>query len=116
MQRVATDTLKNLNSLESLTELLCQDLNYGYSGSVVSKRKWKEQVAASVKELSLIGIQGDFHIIYCQIEKLLLGIERPIINQLLKEHPYLLAIFSDPQFTNWHFVNVKYDEEQLQDL
>jgi len=111
MQRVATATLKNLNNLERLNELFCRDLNYGYSGSVISKRTWKEQVANSVKELALIGTQGDFHIIYCQIEKLLLGIERPIINQLLKEHPYLLAIFSDPQFTNWHFVNVKYDEE-----
>lgn len=111
MQRVATDTLKNLSSLERLTELFYRDLNYGYSSSVISKRTWKEQIANSVKELSLIGTQGDFHIIYCQIEKLLLGIERPIINQLLKEHPYLLAIFSDPQFTNWHFVNVKYDEE-----
>lgn len=111
MQRVSTHTLKNLNSLERLTELFCRGLNYGYSGSVISKRKWKEQVADSVKELSLIGAQADFHIIYCQIEKLLLGIERPIINQLLKEHPYLLVVFSDSQFTNWHFVNVKYDEE-----
>lgn len=111
MQRVATDTLKNLSSLERLTELFCRDLNYGYSGSVISKRTWKEQIANCVKELSLIGTQGDFHIIYCQIEKLLLGIERPIINQLLKEHPYLLVVFSDSQFTNLHFVNVEYDEE-----
>jgi len=111
MQRVSTYTLKNLNSLERLTELFCRVLNYGYSGSVISNRKWKEQVVDSVKELSLIGTQADFHIIYCRIEKLLLGIERPIINQLLKEHPYLLVVFSDSQFTNWHFVNAKYDEE-----
>lgn len=111
--RVETGTLKNLNNLERLTELFCQadTLNYKYSGRVISKRSWKEQIANSVKELSLIGTQGDFHIIYCQIEELLPGIERPIINQLLTEHPYLLVIFSDPQFTNWHFVNVKFDEE-----
>lgn len=111
MQRVATDTLKNINSFERLTGLFCRDLNYGYSGSVISKRSWKDPIANSVRESLLIGTQGDFHIIYCQIEKLLLGIERPIINQLLKEHPYLLVVFSDPQYTNWHFVNVKYDEE-----
>ena len=111
MHRVNTDTLKNLNNLEKLTELFCRDLNYTYSNSVISKRTWKEQVSNSVKELSLIATHNDFHIIYCQVEKLLLGIERPIINCLLKEHPYLLVIFSDPQFTNWHFVNVKYDEE-----
>ena len=110
MQKINTETLKNLNTLEKLTELFHQ-LNYEYSGSVLSKRQWKDKAAKSAKELLLVATHKDFHIIYCQIEKLQLGTERLIINQLLKEHPYLLVIFSDPQFTHWHFVNIKYDED-----
>ena len=113
MQKVTPEKLKKLNNLAGLTNLFCeeQNLNYEYSGSVLSKRQWKDKAAESAKELLLVATHQDFHIIYCQIEKLLLGTERLIINQLLKEHPYLLVIFSEPQFTNWHFVNVKYDED-----
>ncbi|GAH32199.1 unnamed protein product, partial [marine sediment metagenome] len=53
----------------------------------------------------------DFYIIHCKLIGLLLGLERPIINQLLKEYPYLLVIFSDSNLKNWHFVNIKYDDE-----
>jgi len=105
------ETLTNLKSLDKLTELFCSHLNYGYRGDVVSRRGWKEQVADSIRDLQLVGTHDDFHVIFCEIERLLLGLERPIINQILKNHPYCLVVFSDPIYRNWHFVNIKYDEK-----
>jgi hypothetical protein len=42
---------------------------------------------------------------------LLLGQERPVVNQLIKDHPYGLFIFSNQAQDHWHFINVKYDAE-----
>jgi len=41
----------------------------------------------------------------------LLGQERPVVNQLLREHPYGLFVFSNLSQDHWHFINVKYDAE-----
>ncbi|RLB75396.1 MAG: hypothetical protein DRH24_19645, partial [Deltaproteobacteria bacterium] len=111
VQRQVYNTLRELNSLDRLTELFCSHLNYDYSGSVVSKRDWKEEVAVSAQSLQFVATHNDFHIIYCEIERLLLGIERPIINQILRQYPYTLIVFSDSSYQNWHFVNIRYDEE-----
>ena len=35
--------------------------------------------------------------------------ERPVVSQLIKEHPYALFIFSNKTQDRWHFINVKYD-------
>jgi len=42
---------------------------------------------------------------------LLLGQERPVITQLLKEHLCALFIFSNQSQDRWHFINVKYETE-----
>ncbi|MFC1453346.1 Eco57I restriction-modification methylase domain-containing protein [Verrucomicrobiota bacterium] len=39
------------------------------------------------------------------------GHERPIVNRLTREHPYALFVFSNKGRTDWHFLNVKYEEE-----
>jgi hypothetical protein len=104
-------TLRKLDSLDNLTELFCSHLNYQYSGDVVSQRDWKPQIVNSIRNLRLVATHDDFHIIFCGIDELLLGIERPIVNQILKQHPYALMIFSDTLYQDWHFVNVKYDDE-----
>ena len=111
VERQVYDILRELDSLDKLSELFCSYLNYDYTGDVVSKRDWKEEVAASAQCLQLIATHDDFHIIYGEIEKLLLGIERPIINQILQQYPYTLMVFSDSSYQNWHFVNIKYDDE-----
>ena len=41
----------------------------------------------------------------------MLGQERPVVNQLLREHPYGLFVFSNLSQDHWHFINVKYDAE-----
>jgi len=111
VERHVYGTLRELDSLDRLTELFCSYLNYDYSGSMVSKRDWKEEVAVSAQSLQFVATHNDFHIIFCEIERLLLGIERPIINQILRQYPYTLLVFSDSSYQNWHFVNIKYDEE-----
>jgi adenine-specific DNA-methyltransferase len=59
------------------------------------------------------GINGDFHVIYNHLnsEDLSRGQERLIVNQLLKEHPYVLLVFSNKNHSLWHFLNVKYDSD-----
>ena len=38
------------------------------------------------------------------------GFQRPVVNQLLRDHPYALFVFSNESQSAWHFLNVKYDE------
>ena len=59
------------------------------------------------------GQNNDFHVVYGRLpqERLLLGQERPVVTQLLKEHQYALFIFSNRSQDYWHFINVKYDTE-----
>ncbi len=113
MIRVDIEDLRKLNNINKLAEIFSHRLNYEYVNSPVSTRHWREGIAKSIvsNEIKLLVKHLDFHIIYCRLNKLLLGIERPIINQLLKEYPYLLVIFSDSNLKNWHFVNIKYDDE-----
>ncbi len=60
------------------------------------------------------GQNNDFHVIYNQLvqDKLLLGQERPVVAQLLREHPYALFIFSNSKQDHWHFINVKCDSTE----
>ncbi len=44
-------------------------------------------------------------------DRLLLSQERPVVNQLLKNHQYGLFIFSNHEQDHWHFINVKYDQD-----
>ena len=49
----------------------------------------------------------DFHIIHTALKALSRADERALIAHLLPRHPYALFIFSDAQYSAWHFVNVK---------
>ena len=55
-----------------------------------------------------------FQVIYARLnsDRLLLTAERPVISKLLEDHPYTLFVFSNQEQTDWHFVNVKYDETE----
>ena len=105
------DILRDLRDVSGLTDLFCSELNYEYRKQGLSTRNWADKAAGLAKQTNLIARHDDFRIIYCQVEKLLLGTERPIVNQIIKEHPYFLVIFSTPETRDWHFVNVKYDQE-----
>jgi len=57
------------------------------------------------------GTNNAFHVIYARLssEDLSRQGERRVVDHLLKEHPYALFIFSNKLRSQWHFINVKYD-------
>jgi len=57
------------------------------------------------------GTNNAFHVIYVRLssEDLSRQGERRVVDHLLKEHPYALFIFSNKLRSQWHFINVKYD-------
>jgi hypothetical protein len=107
------DILRQLRSLDKARELFAE-LNYDPLHDLVSRKGWGESVANTLAEdPQIIACHNDFKIIYARLnsDSLSLGDERSAINKLLKEYPYLLCLFSDKHQEQWHFINVKYDEE-----
>lgn len=107
--------LKNFRGRESLQTLIAE-LNYDYVGEDLPMRSWSDALSEKIinaPNLFAAGGDREFHIIYTQLKdgKLLRGIEREVVNQLLKEHPYSLFVFSNKQQDQWHFVNVRYDAD-----
>jgi hypothetical protein len=54
-----------------------------------------------------------FYVIHARLksDKLLMGMERPVVSRLLQNHPYSLFIFSNGSQDQWHFLSVKYDDD-----
>jgi len=105
--------LGKLQSLDKVRELF-SELNYDPAHELLSRQNWGSAAAdALAEDPQVIACHDDFKVIYARLksERLLLGDERPVVNRLLQEHPYLLCLFSDSEQRQWHFVNVKYDEE-----
>lgn len=110
--------LNSFNSIESLKELFWKELNYERINEPLSSRGWPDSARKLLADDPLLFASGGndsaFHIIYVHMEseRLLLGPERLIVNRLLKEHPYALFAVSNVSQDRWHFINVKYDEEE----
>jgi hypothetical protein len=105
--------LGQLRSLDKARELFAE-LNYDPAHDPISRQGWGEAVTNTLAEdPQIIACHDDFKIIYARLgsDRLILGDERPVVNKLLKECPYLLCLFSDRQQQQWHFVNIKYDED-----
>lgn len=106
--------LQNLNSLDPLKDLFWSQLNYERVNQPLSRRGWPESVTHALAEDPLLFAgHEDFHVIYARLDSnsLPLGLERPLINRLLRDHPYALFVVSDRTQTHWHFINVRYHEE-----
>lgn len=116
-QHKILDILQNLQSLDSLKTLFWNALNYEHENKPLSPRKWPDgvrQVLAEDPVLFASGGEGKaFHVVYCRLDasSLRRGMERPVVNQLLRDHPYALFVFSNRDHSAWHFLNVKYDEQ-----
>jgi hypothetical protein len=114
-QQTVLDILKDFRGPEPLKQLFWSELNYSRVNTPLSRQKWNAMAAESLAaDPVLFAIGGDgFHIIHSRLptDKLLMGQERPVVSQLLKEHPYALFIFSNKSLNRWHFLNVKYDDE-----
>jgi hypothetical protein len=114
-QQSVLDILRNFRGPEPLKQLFWSELNYSRVNTPLSRRGWNATAAGSLAaDPVLFATGGDgFHIIHSRLstEKLLMGQERPVVSQLLKEHPYALFVFSNNSLNRWHFLNVKYDDE-----
>lgn len=100
-QQTVLDLLKNLRGMEPLKELFWSELNYQRINKPLSRGGWSETAATALAEDPLLfaggGQDNDFHIIYARLtsDKLLLGLERPVVSRLLRDHPYALFVFSN---------------------
>jgi hypothetical protein len=114
-QQTVLDILQDFRGAEPLKQLFWSELNYSRVNTPLSRQKWNATAADSLAaDPVLFATGGDgFHIIHSRLptDKLMMGQERPVVSQLLKEHPYALFVFSNNSLNRWHFLNVKYDDE-----
>ena len=116
-QQNVLDLLKGLRGIEPLKKLFWSELNYQRVNQPLSRRGWTESANKVLADDPVLfaggGEDNAFHVIYCRLasDALSRGFERPVVTQLLREHPYALFIFSNQGQTDWHFLNVKYDDQ-----
>lgn len=103
------EALKKLNNKSVLSRIFCEELGFDYVDTPVATRTWTDRARESVAEASILAAHDEFHVIHIRLnsDKLLLGMERPVVGQVLKEHPYNMVVFSNQAQDDWHFVNVK---------
>src|SRR5258708_1155025 len=104
-----------MRGIEPLKKLFWTELNYDRTNSPLSRKGWGEHVSAGLAEDPVLFATGgnDFHVIHARLnsDKLLMGMERPVVSRLLQNHPYALFVFSNAKQDRWHFLNVKYDDD-----
>jgi hypothetical protein len=116
-QAAVLNILSNLKGLDPLKELFWNELNYERVNEPISRQGWTETASKSLADDPLVfaggGENDDFKIIVARLdsERVQLGMQRPVINRLLRDFPYALFAFSNRDRNSWHFVNVKYDTE-----
>jgi hypothetical protein len=116
-QQNVLDLLKGLRGLEPLKKLFWSELNYQRVNEPLSRRGWPESATKALADDPVLfaggGDDNAFHVIYCRLasDGLSRGLERPVVPQLMREHPYALFVFSNRGQTDWHFLNVKFDEQ-----
>ena len=109
-------SLLNLNREQSLKDLFWSKLSYDRVNQELSRRNWSDCVASELSSdpllLAAAGQNNDFRVIYSRFkgDRLLKQKEREIVNKLLPNNPYSLFIFSNEARSQWHFLNVKYDD------
>ena len=109
--------LNELRALDGLKRLFWQELNYERENRTLSTRQWPQGVKEALAEDPVLfasgGDENAFHIVYCRMaaSDLRRGPQRPVVSQLLRDHPYALFVFSNADQSAWHFLNVKFDEQ-----
>lgn len=116
-QQTVLNILQNLRGLDGLKKLFWEELNYERENKPLSPRQWPDSAKQALADDPILFASGGednaFHIVYCRLnsDALLRGLERPVVNRLMKDHPYALIIFSNKTMSHWHFLNVKYSDE-----
>ena len=118
-KKTVLQILESLKGIGPLRELLAQ-LNYDPLNEPVSRKEWPEPAQVVLaQDPKLYGrAAGEFYVVYAQLaaDKLKLTDERIVIPHLLKQYPYALFVFSDKSQANFHFVNVKWENNQKRRL
>ncbi|MBW4597721.1 MAG: Eco57I restriction-modification methylase domain-containing protein [Brasilonema angustatum HA4187-MV1] len=115
VQKLISNSLQNLKNIDGLKRLFWSQLNYDQVNKELSRRILTDAVKNELIDNPLLlasgGINNTFHVIYARLksEDLSRQGERSVVNNLLKEHPYALFVFSNKSQSRWHFLNVKYD-------
>ncbi|MBN2562797.1 MAG: N-6 DNA methylase [Phycisphaerae bacterium] len=116
-QQAVLGVLQDLRNLDGLKKLFWEELNYERENKPLSPRRWPDNAKQALAEDPILfasgGEENTFHVVYCRLASpdLKRGLERPVVNQLLRDHPYALFVFSNESRSAWHFTNVKYDEQ-----
>ncbi len=116
-QQTVLNILRNLRDLGGLKKLFWEELNYERENKPLSMRGWPDSARNALVDDPILFASGGedhaFHVVYCRLASASLqrNLERPIVNQLIREHPYCLFVFSDTAQSAWHFLNIKYDEK-----
>ena len=117
-QQTVLNILQNLRDLDGLKSLFWAELNYQRQNKPLGIRDWPAPVRKALDGDPILFASGGedeaFHIIYCRLDSdtLSRGLERPVVSQLLGEHPYALFVFSNKDRSRWHFLNVKHDANE----
>lgn len=104
--------------LEGLKKLFWEELNYDVDNTPLSQASWpddfNELFESTPVSFATYASNNEFHVIYIQLKggKLLIGVERRIVNTLIKDYPYSLFVFSNEYQNHWHFVNAISDQEK----
>jgi len=112
-EKAVLDLLRDLRGLDPLKQLVWTELNYRRVNQPISRRNWPAPASTALADDPLLFASGAgdgaFHVIYLRLaaDRLLLTQERPVVAQLLRDHPYSLFVFSNAPRDRWHFVNVK---------
>jgi hypothetical protein len=114
-QQSVLNLLQNLKGQDPLKKLFWTELNYDKANSPLSRKGWGEQASSALVDDPVLFATGgkDFHVIHARLksDRTLVGMERPVVSRLLQDHPYALFIFSNESLDQWHFLNVKYDDD-----
>lgn len=114
-QQTILGILQGLDDLDGLKRLFWEELNYERENKPISPRQWPDGAKQPLAEDPVLFASGGedraFHVVYCRLASCDLKrvLQRPVVNQLLRDHPYALFVFSNKTQTAWHFLNVQYD-------
>ncbi|MDP3110516.1 MAG: Eco57I restriction-modification methylase domain-containing protein [Thermodesulfovibrionales bacterium] len=109
------ESLVSRGAPEDLQRLFAEELNFHpASGDIVSvlSDKLKENVSV----LRIIAKQDEFYIILCSLATLFKGKERPIAEKISEYYPHSLVVFTNPEYSEWHFTNIKHVKLEKQEL
>ena len=113
VQASVLELLRGMRGLDPLKDLFWSQLNYEHVNTPLPRRGWPQRATEALAEdpvLFAAGGAGEaFQVIYARLNAncLYLTHERPVVGQLLRQHPYSLFVFSTANQDYWHFINVK---------